>query len=100
MARHVTAAGRSRAYLGGAQVPAGVCAALTAELVTIYGQAEQERLTEADRQRQLLDRFAGAAVLEPLARYSRSVVGGSRRTDGAGCNSVPRRRVGLARSIC
>jgi DNA repair protein RecN (Recombination protein N) len=70
LARHVTAAGRSRAYLGGAQVPAAACAQLTAELVTIYGQAEQERLTEAERQRQLLDRFAGAAVLEPLARYS------------------------------
>jgi DNA repair protein RecN (Recombination protein N) len=69
LARHVTAGGRSRAYLGGAQVPASACAELTAELVTIYGQAEQERLTEADRQRQLLDRFAGAAVLEPLARY-------------------------------
>ena len=70
LARHVTAGGRSRAYLGGAQVPASACAELTAELVAIYGQAEQERLTEADRQRQHLDRFAGAAVLEPLARYS------------------------------
>ena len=70
LGRHVTAAGRSRAFLGGAQVPAGVCAQLTAELVTIYGQAEQERLTVADRQRQLLDRFAGTAVLEPLARYT------------------------------
>ena len=70
VARHVTAAGRSRAYLGGAQVPAGFCAALTAELVRIYGQSEQERLTEAGRQLQLLDRFAGAAVLEPLSRYS------------------------------
>ncbi|HET8914592.1 MAG TPA: DNA repair protein RecN [Propionibacteriaceae bacterium] len=70
LGRHVTAAGRSRAFLGGAQVPAGVCAELTAELVTIYGQAEQERLTVADRQRQLLDRFAGTAVLEPLASYT------------------------------
>jgi DNA repair protein RecN (Recombination protein N) len=70
VARHVTAAGRSRAYLGGAQVPAGVCAELTAKLVRIYGQSEQERLTEAGRQLQLLDRFAGAAVLEPLSRYS------------------------------
>jgi DNA repair protein RecN (Recombination protein N) len=70
VARHVTAAGRSRAYLGGAQVPANVCAELTATLVKIHGQAEQERLTEADRQRQLLDRFASAAVAEPHARYS------------------------------
>src|SRR5215218_995509 len=70
VARHVTAAGRSRAYLGGAQVPASVCAELTARLVKIHGQSDQERLTEADRQRQLLDRFAGAPVGEPLARYS------------------------------
>jgi DNA repair protein RecN (Recombination protein N) len=70
VARHLTVAGRSRAYLGGAQIPASVCAELTASLVKIHGQAEQERLTEADRQRQLLDRFAGAAVLEPLAQYS------------------------------
>src|SRR3954454_7021752 len=70
VARHLTSAGRSRAYLGGAQVPASVCAALTAALVRIHGQAEQELLAEADRQRQLLDRFAGASALEPLARYS------------------------------
>ena len=70
VARHLTSAGRSRAYLGGAQVPANVCAELTARLVTIHGQAEQVRLTDADRQRQLLDRFAGASALTPLARYS------------------------------
>jgi DNA repair protein RecN (Recombination protein N) len=70
VARHVTSAGRSRAYVGGAQVPASVCAELTAALVRIHGQAEQERLTEADRQRQLLDRFAGAPALEPLASYT------------------------------
>jgi DNA repair protein RecN (Recombination protein N) len=70
VARHVTSAGRSRAYVGGAQVPASVCAELTAALVRIHGQTEQERLTEADRQRQLLDRFAGVPVLEPLASYT------------------------------
>jgi DNA repair protein RecN (Recombination protein N) len=70
VARHVTSAGRSRAYVGGAQVPASACAELTATLVRIHGQAEQERLTEADRQRQLLDRFAGAPALEPLASYT------------------------------
>jgi DNA repair protein RecN (Recombination protein N) len=69
VARHVTASGRSRAYLGGAQVPSGLCAEITADLVTIHGQSEQVRLGAADRQRQLLDRFAGATVLEPLARY-------------------------------
>jgi DNA repair protein RecN (Recombination protein N) len=70
VARHVTAYGRSRAYLGGAQVPAGLCADITADLVTIHGQSEQVRLSDADRQRQLLDQFAGAAVLNLLARYN------------------------------
>ena len=69
VARHVTAAGRSRAYLGGAQVPAPVCAAVTEPLITIHGQSEQTRLGTADRQRELLDRFAGEAVAPVLARY-------------------------------
>ena len=98
MARHVTAAGRSRAYLGGAQVPAGACAELTAELVRIYGQSEQERLTEAGRQLQLLDRFAGAAVLEPLSRYSD--LWSEDRAAHTALNSVPRPRVEPARSTC
>ena len=69
VARHVTAAGRSRAYLGGAQVPAPVCAAVTEPLITIHGQSEQTRLGTADRQRELLDRFAGEEVAPVLARY-------------------------------
>jgi DNA repair protein RecN (Recombination protein N) len=69
VARHITAAGRSRAYLGGAQVPAPVCAAVTEPLITIHGQSEQTRLGTADRQRGLLDRFAGDAVAPVLTRY-------------------------------
>jgi DNA repair protein RecN (Recombination protein N) len=69
VARHLTAIGRSRAYLGGASVPAGVCAEVSAALVTIHGQADQLRLVESSRQRQLLDRFAGAAVQDPLGAY-------------------------------
>jgi DNA repair protein RecN (Recombination protein N) len=72
VARQVTAVGRSRAYLGGAQVPAPVCARVTEALIAIHGQSEQVRLTAADRQRTLLDRFAGesvASVLEPYARF-------------------------------
>ena len=68
-ARHLTATGRSRAYLGGASVPAGLCAEVSAALVTIHGQADQVRLVESSRQRQLLDRFAGAAVQDPLGAY-------------------------------
>jgi DNA repair protein RecN (Recombination protein N) len=69
VARHLTATGRSRAYLGGASVPAGLCAEVSAALVTIHGQADQIRLFESSRQRQLLDRFAGAAVQDPLGAY-------------------------------
>ncbi|MCW2803645.1 MAG: repair protein RecN [Propionibacteriaceae bacterium] len=69
IARHVTSAGRSRAYLGGAQVPAGVCASVAAALVTIHGQSEQVRLATADRQREILDRYAGRELLELLDDY-------------------------------
>ena len=48
VARQVTAVGRSRAYLGGAQVPAPVCARVTEALIAIHGQSEQVRLTAAD----------------------------------------------------
>ncbi len=69
LARHLTPTGRSRAYLGGASVPAGLCAEVAANLVTIHGQADQVRLVEPGHQRHLLDRFAGTAVLDPLAAY-------------------------------
>jgi DNA repair protein RecN (Recombination protein N) len=71
VARHLTATGRSRAYLGGASVPAGLCVEVAADLVTIHGQTDQVRLVEPGRQRQLLDRFAGTAVLDPLQAYGR-----------------------------
>ena len=71
VARQVTAVGRSRAYLGGAQVPAPVCARVTEALIAIHGQSEQVRLTAADRQRTLLDRFAGGTVASVLAPYTR-----------------------------
>ena len=69
VARQVTASGRSRAFLGGAQVPAPVCARVIETLIAIHGQSEQVRLRSADRQRELLDRFAGESVAGPLEAY-------------------------------
>ena len=69
VARHLTAAGRSRAYVGGTQVPAGICSEITSELIAVHGQSEQLRLVEADRQRELLDRFAGPELGADLLRY-------------------------------
>lgn len=69
VARQITAAGRSRAWLGGAQVPLGTSGAVTAELVSIYGQSEQAELTWPDRQRSILDAFAGPKLSGVLTRY-------------------------------
>ena len=69
VARHLTAAGRSRAYLGGSSVPAAVCADVTSRLITIHGQSEQVRLAAPDRQRDILDRFAGAPLAALLGDY-------------------------------
>jgi DNA repair protein RecN (Recombination protein N) len=71
VARHITAAGRSRAFLGGAQVPVSVCAEVTTELVAIHGQSEQVRLAAPGRQRELLDAYAGPTLAEALAEYRR-----------------------------
>ena len=71
VARHVTAAGRSRAFLGGASVPMSLCAEVTTELVAIHGQSEQVRLAAPGRQRELLDAYAGPQLAETLDEYRR-----------------------------
>jgi DNA repair protein RecN (Recombination protein N) len=69
VARHVTSTGRSRAYVGGAQVTANGCAEIVQHLVTIHGQSEQLRLADRNRQREMLDRFAGPEQAARLEAY-------------------------------
>ena len=69
VARQLSAAGRSRAFVGGAQVPAGVCADLASQLITIHGQSEQVRLSSPERQRDIVDRFAGVELVGVLQDY-------------------------------
>lgn len=73
--RSITAEGRSRAFLGGRSVPVATLAEVTAELVAVHGQSDQQRLTQPARQSDLLDTFAGAEVLalrdEFTAAYDR-----------------------------
>ncbi|MFP5336374.1 MAG: DNA repair protein RecN [Actinomycetes bacterium] len=69
VARTVAAGGRSRAHLGGRSAPVGVLAELADELVAVHGQSEQVLLRSPARQREVVDRFAGAAVDEPLREY-------------------------------
>ncbi|MDH6227644.1 DNA repair protein RecN (Recombination protein N) [Streptomyces sp. MJP52] len=70
ISRTVSAEGRSRAHLGGRGVPVGLLAELADELVAVHGQTDQQGLLKHNRQRQALDRYAGAAVAGPLEKYT------------------------------
>ena len=69
IARSVSTEGRSRAYLGGRSVPAGVLAQLAGHLVAVHGQDDQLRLLSSVQQRAAVDRFGGAVIAESLERY-------------------------------
>jgi DNA repair protein RecN (Recombination protein N) len=69
VARSVSAEGRSRAFLGGRGVPAGVLAELADALVAVHGQADQRGLLRPSVQRAVLDRYGGPEVEAPLATY-------------------------------
>ncbi len=64
--RIVSAAGRSRAYVGGAPAPVAVLGELADQLLAVHGQADQLRLVRPAAQRAALDRYAGVD-LEPFA---------------------------------
>ncbi|MET9484431.1 DNA repair protein RecN [Streptomyces sp. NPDC006638] len=70
ISRTVSAEGRSRAHIGGRSVPVGVLAELADDLVAVHGQTDQQGLLRPARQRQALDRYAGAAVTDPHATYA------------------------------
>lgn len=62
--------GRSRAFVGGRAVPVGLLAELADDLVAVHGQSDQQRLLAPARQRDALDRYAGAQALTLLERYA------------------------------
>lgn len=62
--RTVSAAGRSRAYVGGAAAPISVLGELAERLLAVHGQSDQLRLTKPAEQRGALDRFAGIDLIE------------------------------------
>ncbi|UNS96257.1 DNA repair protein RecN [Streptomyces tubbatahanensis] len=69
VSRTISAEGRSRAHVGGRSVPVGLLAELSDDLVAVHGQTDQQGLLRAARQREALDRYAGAAVAGPLTAY-------------------------------
>ena len=69
LGRQVSAEGRSRAFLGGASVPASALARVGEALVAVHGQSDQHRLLRPEAQRDALDAFAGPGLAEVLVRY-------------------------------
>ena len=67
--RQVNSKGRSRASVGGTQVPLGRLTEVTGELATIHGQSEQIRLGTSARQREVLDLAGGQQLAEVLSAY-------------------------------
>ncbi len=69
LGRQVSAEGRSRAFLGGASVPASALTRVGAALVAVHGQSDQHRLLRPEAQRDALDAYAGAGLAKVLAAY-------------------------------
>ena len=72
LSRSVSAEGRSRAHAGGRSVPVSLLTYLADELVAVHGQADQQQLLKAGRQRAALDRYAGSELSAVLADYQRA----------------------------
>ena len=67
--RTVSSEGRSRAFAGGASVPATTLAQLGEELTAIHGQSDQLLLRRSSLQRDLLDRSAGSDHQQCVAEH-------------------------------
>src|SRR5690606_4455192 len=72
LARNISAEGRSRAWVGGASVPATKLALVTEPLVAVHGQSDQHRLLRPTAQRDALDRFAGPELETQAATYAQA----------------------------
>src|SRR5579863_7118410 len=71
LSRSVSAEGRSRAFAGGRSVPVSLLQVLADDLVAVHGQADQQQLLKAGRQRDALDRFGGTELASVLSDYRR-----------------------------
>jgi DNA repair protein RecN (Recombination protein N) len=70
--RTVNSDGKSKASCGGVTVPAGTIADVTEPLIEIHGQSANSQIVKPARQRELLDRFGGAAIASVLSEYQRT----------------------------
>ena len=72
LTRTVSGEGRSRAFAGGRSVPVSLLTYLADDLVAVHGQSDQQQLLKPGRQRESLDKYAGAVLAEVLADYQRA----------------------------
>ena len=66
--REVLASGKSRVYVGNRPATAALLREIAPYLGDIHGQHEQQQLYRTDTQRDMLDAFAGSAVLRERVR--------------------------------
>ncbi|GGH56219.1 DNA repair protein RecN [Rothia aerolata] len=69
LARTVSAAGRSRAHVGGCSAPIATLSEIGQTLVAVHGQSDQLRLKSAAEQRHALDSYAGEKLAKLLKKY-------------------------------
>jgi DNA repair protein RecN (Recombination protein N) len=72
LTRMVSVEGRSRAFAGGRSVPVSLLTYLADDLVAVHGQSDQQQLLKPGRQRDALDKYAGAELPVVLADYQRA----------------------------
>ena len=82
LARRVTAAGRTRAYVNGRWAPAADLQELAAPLLSFYGQHEHRKLMLTSAQLELLDAFCGTKHLAARAEMA-AVHGRVRELEGS-----------------
>ncbi|HIZ99177.1 MAG TPA: DNA repair protein RecN [Candidatus Janibacter merdipullorum] len=70
LSRTVSAAGRSRAHVGGRRAPIATLGDLAEDLVAVHGQADQWRLRRPAQHRALLDAFGGDDVAGPAGEVA------------------------------
>ena len=75
LTRTVSGEGRSRAFAGGRSVPVSLLTYLADDLVAVHGQSDQQQLLKPGRQRESLDKYAGAVLAEVLTDYQRAYEG-------------------------